>query len=56
MWQGGASWEVVLSYWAAGLPMDLVQAAATALYLWFLTGPVLEKLERLQTKYGILAA
>ena len=36
--------------------MDLVQAADTALYLWFLTGPVLEKLERLQTKYGILAA
>ena len=56
MWQGELTWGMVMAYWGAGLPMDLVQAAATALYLWFLTGPVLEKLGRLQTKYGILTA
>ena len=44
---------MVLAYWTAGLPMDLVQAAATAVYLWLLTGPVLEKLERLRDKYGV---
>lgn len=56
MWQGELTWGMVMAYWGAGLPMDLVQAAATALYLWFLAGPVLEKLGRLQTKYGILTA
>ena len=57
MWQqGGLTWGMVMAYWTAGLPMDLVQAVSTALYLWFLTGPVLEKLGRLQTKYGILSA
>ena len=53
MWQGTPTWGMVLAYWTAGLPMDLVQAAATAVYLWLLTGPVLEKLERLRDKYGV---
>ena len=51
--QGTPTWGMVLAYWTAGLPMDLVQAAATAVYLWLLTGPVLEKLERLRDKYGV---
>ena len=56
MWQGDLTWGTVAAYWAAGLPMDGVQAAATAVYLWFLTGPVLEKLQRLRVKYGVLGS
>ena len=49
------SWETLLAYYAAGLPLDCVQAAATAVFLWFGSAPVLEKLERLQTKYQLKA-
>ena len=34
--------------------MDLVQAAATALFLWFLSQPMLEKLDRIKVKYGLV--
>ena len=33
--------------------MDCVQAATTALFLWFVAEPVLEKLERVKKKYGL---
>ncbi len=42
------------TYMAAGLPMDLIHAAATFVFLWFLSQPMTEKLERLKTKYGLL--
>lgn len=44
----------LLAYYAAGLPLDLVQSAATVLFLWLIGEPMLEKLERLKIKYGIL--
>jgi energy-coupling factor transport system ATP-binding protein len=45
----------LLSY-AQGLPFDLVHAAATAFFLWLLTEPLLEKLERVRIKYGLMEA
>lgn len=42
------------TYMAAGLPMDLIHAGATFVFLWFLAQPMTEKLERLKTKYGLL--
>lgn len=50
------SWPVVAAYCLSGLPMDLVQAASTAVFLWFLALPMLEKLDRVKVKYGLLAA
>lgn len=44
----------LIAYMAAGLPMDLIHAAATSVFLWFLSQPMIEKLERMKTKYGIL--
>ncbi len=49
--QGTVNFEMLLSYYAAGLPLDLIQAAATVLFLWLLARPMLEKLERIKTKY-----
>jgi len=37
-----------------GFPLDLVQATATAFFIWFLSQPMLEKLDRIKVKYGLV--
>ena len=55
LWGGEAlNREILLSYYATGLPMDLIHAAATALFLWALAPTILTQLSRLQVKYGSL--
>lgn len=54
MWSGTLTRETVIAYWVTGLPMDCVQAAATALFLWFGGMPMLEKLDRVKVKYGLI--
>ena len=54
MWAGELNPEILLSYYITGFPMDCVHAAATWLFLWFAAEPMLEKLERVRTKYGLL--
>ena len=44
----------LVSYSVTGLPMDLVHGAATALFLWFAAEPMLEKLDRIKVKYGLM--
>lgn len=39
---------------AAAVPFDLLHASASVIFLFFLSGPMTEKLERMKTKYGIL--
>lgn len=46
--------NIILSYYLTGLPMDCIHAAATAIFLWFLAEPMLEKLERVKVKYGLI--
>ena len=53
MFQPDLSWEMVLSSWALGFPLDLVHGAATAFFLWCAGPPLLGKLDRLRVKYGI---
>lgn len=45
--------EILLTYYAAGFPMDCVHAAATVLFLWFLAPTVLDTLQRVKEKYGV---
>lgn len=47
--------KVVLAYCASGFPMDCVHAAATWFFLWIAAEPMLEKLDRIKVKYGLLA-
>ena len=54
LWADTPTWPLLLSYYVAGLPMDCVQGAATALFLWFAAGPMLEKLDRLKVKYRLM--
>ena len=48
------SWQVLVSYYLTGFPMDCVHAAATVFFLWVLAEPMLEKLDRIKIKYGLV--
>ena len=53
-WVGELNEKVLLTYYISGLPFDCIQAAATWLFLWFGAEPMLEKLDRIKEKYGLL--
>ena len=44
----------VLTYYISGFPVDCVHAAATWIFLWLAAEPMLEKLDRIKTKYGLV--
>lgn len=46
--------KIILGYYVTGFPMDAVHAAATVLFLWFGAEPMLEKLDRIKVKYGLI--
>lgn len=46
--------STLLAYYISGVPVDLVHAISTVIFLWFLSRPLLEKLERIKTKYGLI--
>lgn len=52
--QARFSMEALWSSYAMGLPFDLMHAASTVVFLWVLAGPMIEKLERIKVKYGLL--
>ena len=54
LYQSNPTWLMILTAYAAGFPVDLVHAAATVLFLWFISQPLLEKLDRIKVKYGLM--
>jgi len=46
--------ELILAAFVTGFPFDLIHALSTAFFLWFISEPMLEKLERVKMKYGLL--
>ena len=54
MWSNTINWKIILSYYVTGLPVDLVRAAATFIFLWLGAEPMLEKLDRIKVKYGLV--
>ena len=48
------NWEVIMAYYVSGLPMDLVHAAATVIFIFLAAEPMLEKLDRIKVKYGLV--
>lgn len=54
MWAGELNWKIILTYYISGFPMDCIHAAATWLFLWFAAEPMLEKLDRIKVKYGLV--
>ncbi len=56
MYQDQPTWPMFLAAYIQGFPFDLVQAAATAFFLWVISRPMLEKLDRIKVKYGLVEA
>ena len=48
------NWDVIMAYYVSGLPMDLIHAAATVIFLLIAAEPMLEKLDRIKVKYGLV--
>ena len=46
--------ELLMAYYISGLPMDLVHGAATVIFLMLAAEPMLEKLDRIKVKYGLV--
>ena len=53
MWSHTINWKIIVSYYVTGVPVDLVRAMATFVFLWLGAEPMLEKLDRIKTKYGL---
>ncbi|MDO5096077.1 MAG: energy-coupling factor transporter ATPase [Peptostreptococcaceae bacterium] len=54
MYQPRPTREMFLIAYIQGLPFDLIFAFATVFFLWFLSKPMIEKIERVKVKYGLL--
>ena len=54
LWAHELNWKLLFTYYLSGFPMDCVHAAATWLFLWFAAEPMLEKLDRIKVKYGLV--
>ena len=48
------NWEMLKAYYVSGLPMDLIHAAATVIFIFLAAEPMLEKLDRIKVKYGLV--
>ena len=48
------NWEMLKAYYVSGLPMDLIHAAATVIFILIAAEPMLEKLDRIKVKYGLV--
>ncbi len=54
MYQSEPTWKMILTACVTGVPVDAVHAGSTALFLWLLAEPMLEKLDRVKVKYGLM--
>lgn len=54
MYTQGLNWKTVLSIYMMGVPMDFIHAISTVIFLWFISKPMIEKLERIKKKYGLI--
>ncbi|MBQ9736983.1 MAG: ATP-binding cassette domain-containing protein [Clostridia bacterium] len=48
------NWAMLKTAYIMGLPVDLIHALSSAFFLWFISGPMIEKLERIKVKYGLI--
>ncbi|MCC8123086.1 MAG: ATP-binding cassette domain-containing protein [Oscillospiraceae bacterium] len=54
IWARELNWRLLLTYYISGFPMDLIQALATFFFLYVAGEPMLEKLDRVKVKYGLV--
>ena len=46
--------KLLVAYYVTGLPMDVVHAFATAFFIMIAAEPMLEKIDRIKVKYGLV--
>ena len=54
MFEENLSFDLIASYCILGLPFDLIHTVSTIFFLWFISGPMIDKLERIKSKYGLM--
>lgn len=55
MWTANTrSWALILSVYAMGFSVNLIHATATAFFLFVLSKAMIEKLDRIKRKYGMM--
>ena len=54
MWQNIITRGMIISAYIRGIPFDLIHALGTAFFLWFISEPMIDKLERIKVKYGLV--
>ncbi len=54
MYSQAVSWKALLAMYASGFVFNLIHAGSTVIFLWLLSDPLLSKLKRIKTKYGML--
>ena len=54
MYQPDPNWQMILTAYITGVPADAIHALATVTFLWFLSESMLEKLDRVKVKYGLM--
>ena len=45
--------SALLSSYVYGFPFDLIHAASTAVFLWLIAKPIMEKFDRIKVKYEL---
>ena len=46
--------NMLITFYVHGFPMDIVHAVSTVIFLFFGAEPMLEKLDRIKVKYGLI--
>ena len=54
MWQSKINWDMIEATYIMGIPFDLIHALGTAFFLWFISEPMIDKIERIKVKYGLV--
>lgn len=54
MWQKKITYEMLVSSYAVGIPFDFIHSVSTVFFLWFISEPMIDKLERVKVKYGLI--
>ena len=54
MYQANPTKSMIISAYIMGAPFDLIHALGTAFFLWLISEPMIDKLERIKVKYGLV--
>ena len=46
--------DMLKTAYIMGFPVDMIHALSSAFFLWFIAEPMIEKLERVKVKYGLV--